>query len=209
MWILMSLSTKGGVGGWGGVSDQIPVHTSFRNAELIILNWFVMVRYLFIYFLMTTNSSFGSLTSSFMPVSSSIMTQASIGSAISLPLLFRCSSSPVPNAGFSVHESKNRGSRGSTGSQEKRGTVSATNLKRQNKCYLGLGGKKPVWSGIIRSAADLDGRFLGQHLSLRPDVPFSNWCQITIVFWPTSLPALWPYILHGTSMWTFNWNSDH
>lgn len=148
----------------GGVSDRIPVHTSFRNAEIIILNWFVTVGYLFIYFLMTTNSSFGSLTSSFMPVSSSIMTQASIGSAISLPLLFRCSSSPVPNAGFSVHESKNRGSRGSMGSQEKRGTVSATNLKIQNKCYLGLGGKKAsmvwnhqvcCWSGwqISRSAS--------------------------------------------------------
>lgn len=46
------------------------------------------------------------LTSSFMPVSSSIMTQASMGRATSLPLLFRCSSSPVPNAGFSVHESE-------------------------------------------------------------------------------------------------------
>lgn len=34
------------------------------------------------------------------------MTQASMGRATSLPLLFRCSSSPVPNAGFSVHESE-------------------------------------------------------------------------------------------------------
>lgn len=46
------------------------------------------------------------LTSSLMPVSRSIMTQASMGRATSLPLLFRCSSSPVPNAGFSVHESE-------------------------------------------------------------------------------------------------------
>lgn len=44
-------------------------------------------------------------TSSFIPVSSSIITQASMGSAISLLLRFRCSSKPVPNAGFSVHES--------------------------------------------------------------------------------------------------------
>lgn len=44
-------------------------------------------------------------TSSFMPVSSSIMTQASIGRAISRLLLFRCSSRDVPNAGFSIQES--------------------------------------------------------------------------------------------------------
>lgn len=162
---------------------------------------------------MTTNSSFGSLTSSFMPVSSSIMTQASIGSAISLPLLFRCSSNPVPNAGFSVHESKNRGSRGSMGSQKK--TVNCLIHKsEETKQVLSGVGKKSQYGlefSVIRSAADLDGRFLGQHLSLRPvsDVLFSNWCQITIVFWPMSLPALWPYILHGTSMWTFNWNSYH
>ncbi|TNN66151.1 hypothetical protein EYF80_023629 [Liparis tanakae] len=40
-------------------------------------------------------------TSSFMPVSSSIMTQASMGRAIS-----RCSSRAVPNAGFSIQESR-------------------------------------------------------------------------------------------------------
>ena len=44
-------------------------------------------------------------TSSFMPVSSSIMTQASMGRAISRLLLFRCSSRAVPNAGFSIQES--------------------------------------------------------------------------------------------------------
>lgn len=44
-------------------------------------------------------------TSSFMPVSRSIMTQASMGRAISRLLLFRCSSRAVPNAGFSVQES--------------------------------------------------------------------------------------------------------
>lgn len=46
-------------------------------------------------------------TSSFMPVSNSIMTQASMGRAISRLLLFRCSSRAVPNAGFSVQESGN------------------------------------------------------------------------------------------------------
>ena len=44
-------------------------------------------------------------TSSLMPVSSSIMTQASIGRAISRLLLFRCSSRAVPNAGFSIQVS--------------------------------------------------------------------------------------------------------
>ncbi len=42
-------------------------------------------------------------TSSCMPVSSSIITQASMGRAISLLVRFRCSSRAVPNAGFSVH----------------------------------------------------------------------------------------------------------
>lgn len=46
------------------------------------------------------------LTSSFMPVSRSSMTQASMGSAISRPLLFRCSSRGVPKAGFSAHLSR-------------------------------------------------------------------------------------------------------
>lgn len=46
------------------------------------------------------------LTSSLIPVSRSIMTQASIGTAISRPLRFRCSSRGVPKAGFSVHLSK-------------------------------------------------------------------------------------------------------
>lgn len=45
-------------------------------------------------------------TSSLIPVSRSIMTQASIGTAISRPLRFRCSSRGVPKAGFSVHLSK-------------------------------------------------------------------------------------------------------
>lgn len=49
-----------------------------------------------------------SVTSSFMPVSRSIIMQASKGRAISLPLLFRCSSSAVPNAGFSVQESEHK-----------------------------------------------------------------------------------------------------
>lgn len=40
-----------------------------------------------------------------MPVSRSIMTQASMGRAISRLLLFRCSSRAVPNAGFSNQES--------------------------------------------------------------------------------------------------------
>lgn len=46
------------------------------------------------------------LTSSFMPVSSSSITQASMGSAISRPLRFRCSSNGVPKAGFSAHLSR-------------------------------------------------------------------------------------------------------
>lgn len=45
-------------------------------------------------------------TSSLIPVSRSIMTQASIGTAISRPLRLRCSSRGVPKAGFSVHLSK-------------------------------------------------------------------------------------------------------
>lgn len=45
-------------------------------------------------------------TSSLIPVSRSIITQASIGTAISRPLRLRCSSRGVPKAGFSVHLSK-------------------------------------------------------------------------------------------------------
>lgn len=46
-------------------------------------------------------------TSSCMPHSSSMVTQASIGNAISLPLMFRCSSRDLPNDGFSTHASAN------------------------------------------------------------------------------------------------------
>lgn len=124
-----------------------------------------------------------------MPVSSSIMTQASMGSAISLPLLFRCSSSPVPNAGFSVHESENRGSNkteGSRGSQDRRGARFDRQLRgHKTSVVWGLKKKKGsmVEFSVIRSAADLDGRFLGQQPSLGPssDIPLSNWCQITIM----------------------------
>ena len=48
----------------------------------------------------------GPRTSSFMPVSSSSITQASMGRAISRPLRFRCSSKGVPKAGFSAHLSR-------------------------------------------------------------------------------------------------------
>lgn len=44
-------------------------------------------------------------TSSCMPHSNSMVTQASMGNAISLPLIFRCSSRDLPNDGFSTHAS--------------------------------------------------------------------------------------------------------
>ena len=44
-------------------------------------------------------------TSSCMPHSNSIVTHASMGKAISLPLIFRCSSRDLPNDGFSTHAS--------------------------------------------------------------------------------------------------------
>lgn len=44
-------------------------------------------------------------TSSCMPHSSSMVTQASMGKAISLPLMFRCSSRDLPKDGFSTHAS--------------------------------------------------------------------------------------------------------
>lgn len=44
-------------------------------------------------------------TSSCMPHSSSIVTQASTGKAISLPLTARCSSKGFPKEGFSIHAS--------------------------------------------------------------------------------------------------------
>lgn len=46
-----------------------------------------------------------SSTSSCMPHSSSMVTQASMGKAISLPLMFRCSSRDLPKDGFSTHAS--------------------------------------------------------------------------------------------------------
>ena len=48
---------------------------------------------------------FVSSTSSCMPHSNSMVTQASMGKAISLPLIFRCSSRDLPNDGFSTHAS--------------------------------------------------------------------------------------------------------
>lgn len=51
-----------------------------------------------------------SSTSSCMPHSNSIVTQASMGKAISLPLIFRCSSRDLPNEGFSTHASAKQNS---------------------------------------------------------------------------------------------------
>lgn len=166
------------------------------------------------FYFITTSSSFGWLTSSFMPVSSSIMTQASIGSAISLPLLFRCSSSPVPKAGFSVHESKNRESRGSTGSQKKRGHCLIHKSEETKQVLSGVEKKKSAWSGIqchqaccwsgwqiSRSAALPQARFW------RP--PFKVMSNNNHVFLPDTLPLLWlSYISHETRMWTFQWNLE-
>lgn len=49
-------------------------------------------------------------TSSCMPHSNSMVTQASMGKAISLPLIFRCSSRDLPNDGFSTHASAKQNS---------------------------------------------------------------------------------------------------
>lgn len=49
-------------------------------------------------------------TSSCMPHSNSMVTQASMGKAISLPLIFRCSSRDLPNDGFSTHASATQNS---------------------------------------------------------------------------------------------------
>lgn len=53
-------------------------------------------------------------TSSCMPHSSSMVTQASMGKAISLPLRFRCSSRDLPNDGFSTHASATQNSSSSS-----------------------------------------------------------------------------------------------
>lgn len=55
-------------------------------------------------------------TSSCMPHSSSMVTQASMGKAISLPLRFRCSSRDLPNDGFSTHASATQNSNSSSSS---------------------------------------------------------------------------------------------